>query len=195
MRDGGAGSVPSLIMNRRLCLLQEKPKDGRLTVGSDNLLFRWEFLEALVRISIAKFGKGVATQSPAEAIDMLVAQHLEPHVPAAARVDLNHFRTTRLYCEAVDDMFKKHEAVLRALYSRWRLRPPSGGLRTKARPHCPAYHLTAARRATASRRSRACHAVTVTTSAPAFRFPAVDHNWLESTTSRSRRVASSNLII
>eukprot|EP00892_Ulva_mutabilis_P009697 jgi/Ulvmu1/709/UM010_0081.1 len=114
-----------------VCTRKEKPKDGKLTVGSDNLLFRWEFMEALVRIAIAKFGKGVATSVPAEAVDMLVTQHLTPHVPAAARVDLNHFRTTRLYCEAVDDLFKKHEAVLRALYSRWRLRPPSGGLRTR----------------------------------------------------------------
>lgn len=122
-------------------MLQEKPKDGKLAVGSDNLLFRWEFLEALVRIAIAKFGKGTATQVPAEAIDMLVSQHLDAHVPAAARVDLNRFRTTLLYCEPVDDLFKKHEAVLRALYSRWRLRPPSGGLRTKVRPGSGHAHL------------------------------------------------------
>lgn len=112
---------------------QEKPKDGKLAVGSDNLLFRWEFLEALVRIAIAKYGKGAAPVPPAEALDTLVAHNLEPHVPAAARVELNHFRRTRLYCEAMDDLLKKHEAVLRALYSRWRLRPPSGGLRTKVR--------------------------------------------------------------
>lgn len=111
--------------------VQEKPANGKITVGSENNLFRWEFLEALVRIAIAKFGKGIATSSPPEAIDMLLKQHLESKVAPNARVDLNWFRTTHLYCEPVDDLFKKHEAILRALYSRWRLRPPSGGLRTK----------------------------------------------------------------
>ena len=40
----------------------------------------------------------------------------------------------RLYNEEVDELYKKYDPVLQALYSRWRLRPPSGGLRTKARP-------------------------------------------------------------
>lgn len=111
--------------------VQEKPANGKLTVGSENSLFRWEFLEALVRIAIAKYGKGTATSSPTEAIEMLLKQHLEDKVAPAARVDLNWFRTNHLYCEPVDELFKKHEAILRALYSRWRLRPPSGGLRTK----------------------------------------------------------------
>jgi hypothetical protein len=112
---------------------QERAKDGKMSVGSDNLLFRWEFLEALVRIAIAKLGKGLGTWSPAEAVDMLVTLHIDPHVSPAAKTDLNSFRTNRLYCEEVDELFKKHEAILRALYSRWRLRPPSGGLRTKVR--------------------------------------------------------------
>lgn len=112
-------------------MLQEKPVSGKMTVGSENNLFRWEFLEALVRIAISKYGKGIATSSPSEALDMLLKQHLESKVAPAARVDLNWFRTNHLYCEPVDELFKKHEAILRALYSRWRLRPPSGGLRTK----------------------------------------------------------------
>ena len=87
-----------------------------------------------MRIAIAKYGKSTATSSPTEAIEMLLKQHLEDKVAPAARVDLNWFRTNHLYCEPVDELFKKHEAILRALYSRWRLRPPSGGLRTKVLP-------------------------------------------------------------
>jgi hypothetical protein len=113
------------------CTLQEKAANGKVTLGSENTLARWEFLEALVRIAIAKFGKGIATSSPAEAVEMLMKQHIESKVAPAARVDLNWFRTNHLYCEPVDELFKKHEAILRALYSRWLLRPPSGGLRTK----------------------------------------------------------------
>jgi hypothetical protein len=109
---------------------QEKPKDGKITVGNENLLFRWEWLEALVRIAIAKYGKGIATSSPAEAVDLLIKQ-IDEKVAPAARTNLNLFRTNRLYCEQVDDLYKKHEAILRALYSRWRLRPHNGGLRTK----------------------------------------------------------------
>jgi hypothetical protein len=114
-----------------MCVLQEKATNGKVTLGSENTLTRWEFLEALVRIAIAKFGKGIATSSPPEAIEMLLKQHVESKVAPAACGDLNWFRTNHLYCEPVDELFKKHEAILRALYSRWLLRPPSGGLRTK----------------------------------------------------------------
>jgi hypothetical protein len=102
-------------------------------VGSDNALFRVEFMEALTRIAIAKYGKGAATSSPAEAVEMLITQNILERVSPLARVELNSFRTHRLYCEEVDELFKRHEAPLAALYCRWRLRPTGGGLRSKVR--------------------------------------------------------------
>lgn len=43
----------------------------------------------------------------------------------------NDFRTERLYYEEVDLVLKRHQVMLKALYSRYRLKPPGGGLRTK----------------------------------------------------------------
>lgn len=43
----------------------------------------------------------------------------------------NEFRAQRLYTEEVDIVFKRHEKLLKAIYSRYRLKPPGGGLRTK----------------------------------------------------------------
>ena len=117
-------------MTKPVSNVQEKAKDGKAAVGSDNALFRYEWLEALARIAIAKYGK---THAPAAAVAALLREHVECHVAPLARVELNAFRTRRLYCEAVDELLKRHEAALAALYSRWRLRPAGGGLRTKAR--------------------------------------------------------------
>jgi hypothetical protein len=111
--------------------IQEKAKDGKPSVGSDNALFRWEFIEALTRIAVAKYGRPPDGSDPAQAVERLITEHLAKHMAPAARIELNAFRTHRLYNEAVDDLLKKHDAVLRALYSRWRLRPAGGGLRTK----------------------------------------------------------------
>jgi hypothetical protein len=111
-------------------LLQEKAKDAKLNVGSDNALFRFEWLEALTRIAIAKYAK---THAPAAAVAALIKEHIECNIAPLARIDLNAFRTQRLYCEEVDELLKRHEPLLQAMYSRWRLRPTGGGLRTKVR--------------------------------------------------------------
>jgi hypothetical protein len=112
--------------------MQEK-KDGKASVGMDNALMRCEFIEALVRVAVAKCGKGAPCHAPADAVEMLLRAHIAPNVAPLAKVDSNAFRSSRLYCEEVDALLKKWEPVLQALYSRWRLRPAGGGLRTKAR--------------------------------------------------------------
>jgi len=52
-------------------------------------------------------------------------------VLAAGKHVANDFRTERLYTEEVDIVFKRHQVLLKAIYSRYRLKPPGGGLRTK----------------------------------------------------------------
>ena len=64
---------------------------------------------------------------------MLMAENILPKMPPFAKVELNAFRNERLYCEGVDDVLKHFQPVLQALYSRWRLRPTGGGLRSKVR--------------------------------------------------------------
>ena len=100
-------------------------------MNDEHALMRFEFMEALVRIGVAKYGRGIEVQNPAAAVDMLFTKNIIPNLPAHARVEINSFRTHRLYTEEVDALLKKHKDVLSALYSRWRLRPPAGGLRTK----------------------------------------------------------------
>jgi hypothetical protein len=53
------------------------------------------------------------------------------HLPAAGRHVQNDFRTDRLYTEEVDLLLKRHQVLLKAIYSRYRLKPSGGGLRSK----------------------------------------------------------------
>jgi hypothetical protein len=71
-------------------------------VNDEHALMRFEFMEAITRIGIAKFGKGTTTTDPAEAIELLFTKHIIPNLPAPAKVQLNSFRNKRLYVEEVD---------------------------------------------------------------------------------------------
>ena len=68
---------------------------GKPNVGSDNALFRCEFIEALVRVAIAKCGKGAPCAAPADAVDMLVSHFIAPNLAPMAKVDCNAFRESR----------------------------------------------------------------------------------------------------
>ena len=81
-------------------------------------MMRYEFLECLCRAAIAKYGKGQATDSIAEALRMLMEQNLMSNLPAGGRLVSNDFRRDRLYCEEVDLLYKRHAVILKALYSR-----------------------------------------------------------------------------
>ncbi|KAK9825957.1 hypothetical protein WJX74_001162 [Apatococcus lobatus] len=100
-------------------------------VNDEHALMRFEFLEAVVRLAVAKYGKGQATESVAEAVKMLMDKNITPNLQQDAQVDPNVFRNTRLYCEEVDTLLKRHANLLKALYSAYRGRPQSGGLRFK----------------------------------------------------------------
>jgi len=107
-------------------------KDAPQSEGnSDNALARFEFIEAMIRLAVAKYGKGVATNEVSDAIQMILSQNVEPNLKLVANLDPNDFRKDRLYTEECDDLFRKHEKVLRALYSRYRQVPKSGGVRPK----------------------------------------------------------------
>ena len=73
------------------------------------------------------------TDDIAEAMSQLIQRNMLPNLPAPAITPPNAFRTERLYNEEVDLCFKRHLNLLKAIYSRFRLRPASGGLRYKVR--------------------------------------------------------------
>jgi hypothetical protein len=69
---------------------------------------------------LAKYGKGQATDDLAAAVEMLFDRNILPRLAGPALLASNDFRTERLYTEEVDLLLKKHQNMLRALYSRYR---------------------------------------------------------------------------
>jgi hypothetical protein len=114
-----------------VCNFQPDKKSAEAQVNVENAMMRYEFLEALVRSALAKYGKGQATDDVAEAVRMLLEKNVIPNLPAGGALVTNDFRTHRLYNEDVDLLYKKHQVMLKAMWSRYRLKPIGGGLRTK----------------------------------------------------------------
>lgn len=94
-------------------------------------LTRAEFIEALFRIAIAKYGHGLETSDVSEAAKMLFDRNIMKSLPKECLWVSNDFRTNRLYFQEVDEALTKHKTLLEAIYKRYCLRPPSGGLRSK----------------------------------------------------------------
>lgn len=68
-------------MMRYCCSMYRK---NVLQVNIENAMMRYEFLEAIVRAGIAKYGKGIATDDVAEAVRMLLANNIAPNLPPGA---------------------------------------------------------------------------------------------------------------
>ena len=102
-----------------------------VVVANKLTLTRAEFIEAIIRIGIAKYGRGVKTQDVSEAVKMLFDENITKNLPKECLWVHNDFLTNRLYFQEVDEALKKHKALLEAIYKRYCLRPPTGGLRSK----------------------------------------------------------------
>ncbi|KAK3248905.1 hypothetical protein CYMTET_41646 [Cymbomonas tetramitiformis] len=79
-------------------------EDGNEDLNEDNdddALMRFEFIEILIRIAILKYGQGVATYDPAEALRMLITQNMKPNVGSDVARNSNDFRKDRLYVKEV----------------------------------------------------------------------------------------------
>jgi hypothetical protein len=105
--------------------------DPEAKVRTEHSMLEQQFIEALVRIALAKYGKGQSTANVITAVEMLIVENILPNIPGAATVDNNWFRRERLYFEEVDTVYKRVKPALLALYSRYRLPPKAGGLRPK----------------------------------------------------------------
>ena len=100
--------------------------------NDDNSLMRFEFMEILIRMGVAKYGLGQLTEDPAEAFQELLDRNVFMYLGSEAIVKANDFRSKRLYNEETDHFLRTKKAVLQAMYSRYRLKPLSGGRRYKA---------------------------------------------------------------
>lgn len=96
----------------------------RPQTNPDRFLVRFEFLESLVRLAIARFmkGKSQQTTSPAEAVRKLLTEHV---LPKAGRQDLP-MRWDRLWCEEVRLCARGADArgLPGAVTLRWPAPPP-----------------------------------------------------------------------
>lgn len=81
--------------------------------------------------AISKYMKGQQADDISESVLLLINNCLVPNLPLPATIVSNDFRSERLYYEEVDVLFKKHAVLIKAMYSRYRLKPPGGGLRPK----------------------------------------------------------------
>lgn len=106
-------------------------KSAEAQLSNEHQMMRHEFIEALIRLALNKYGKGQATTDIAESVEMLFNENVVPRVPVAARHEPNAFRRERLYVEEVDALLKKNKNLLQAIYSRFRLPPRGGGVRPK----------------------------------------------------------------
>ena len=103
-------------------------------VNVDHALLRFEFMQSLVRIAIAKYvhggeenedgggrrrrpkkgGKKIADVS--EALEVLLTKDIAPNLPAEGQVVPDVFRRGRLYTRGIADAAERAEAQLRAIF-------------------------------------------------------------------------------
>lgn len=90
----------------------------QLSRNNPRFLTRFEFLESLIRVAVAKYSKATAAVClpPPAACSLLLEKHLLPY---ADRMDMIQWKFSRLYTERVDNVFKPFVPVLRAVYKRF----------------------------------------------------------------------------
>lgn len=91
----------------------------------DDALTRFEWLNVVVRLAMAKYGRGGKVVRIAEAIDAFCREHIYTRrdgavvpvsLPPEALFDPNEFRRSRLYAREVDDVIRNNMTFLAALY-------------------------------------------------------------------------------
>jgi hypothetical protein len=96
----------------------EEDKQSKINKANDDrALMRFEFLDCVVRIAIAKYLKSGATNDVSDALVMLCEQNIKPNLDAEAVHDSNDFRKSRLYFEAVDKIYWKHQRKMKMIVS------------------------------------------------------------------------------
>jgi hypothetical protein len=81
-------------------------------VNDDNALMRFEWIEGMVRLAIAKFIQDKhITDDVSDAVNLLCMYHLSA-MPPEAITDTNIFRRQRLYTEEMDSCLRVCEYVL-----------------------------------------------------------------------------------
>jgi len=75
-------------------------------LNEDNALTRFEFVEIMVRVADAKYLKEKTCDTLVEAINVMFEECIIPNLAPEALLDVCTFRTSRLYCDDVDDVYR-----------------------------------------------------------------------------------------
>lgn len=97
----------------------EDMRSAESQVNLARALMRFEFLEILVRIALAKYHNERTTKSLVAAFDMLVEENLIARLPMVIQHDPNTWRKSRLYKEEVHDVLSKWLPKLRPVLTRF----------------------------------------------------------------------------
>ena len=88
--------------------LEEDKQSKTNKANDDRALMRFEFLDCVVRIAIAKYLKSGITNDVSDALQMLCEENIEKNLGPEALHDSNDFRRERMYFEDVDKVYFKH---------------------------------------------------------------------------------------
>lgn len=97
--------------------MEEDGGSAEGTANADRALMRFELLEAVLRLGIAKYLQSGATHDVSDSVTMLCERNIQPGLGRNRELfDSNEFRRTRLYSREVHLVFKRYLPVLRALF-------------------------------------------------------------------------------
>lgn len=85
--------------------------------NADEALMRFEFMQCLVRIAIAKYVRPKHIADISDALAEFMDKDVIPNLPAAAKHDDNVFRKKRLYTRDVDEVFRRHSDPLQTIFN------------------------------------------------------------------------------
>jgi hypothetical protein len=107
-------------------------KNDEKTNPAKSFVFH-NFLEAVLRLAIGKYIKQERTEDIAEAIDLLVKEHIMVGTKAnpAAVHDTDRYRTQRVYVEGVDEVLKENEETLKQIYLKFSPKTVDKGMMRK----------------------------------------------------------------
>ena len=111
------------------------PSQAQKALNSANLdkaLMRFEFLQAIVRLAIAKYLKGGVVHDASEAVEKLLGEDFEL-LPPEARHDPEEFREARLYRRDTHNAFAAHEKNLRGIFEFYSLGDDQAGATSAGR--------------------------------------------------------------
>lgn len=83
------------------------------STNAERDLSRYEFLEILVRLAIAKFG---STMPPHKALEELLCKHVFKYCNPS---EVSNFRREQIYTRGIEDYIKRNDLVLRNFFNKF----------------------------------------------------------------------------